>query len=566
MEDENFKMDDHLSTCLAFEPQKWRKTKCRNCFQDIKSHLGRIVKDCEGNSVVDDVAIFIPCLKTTPGQPDALAKEQKGDERSCSNCDTKLEDTVSAIVNEDLERELKIKNENDGSPVMSRNPSYETGSMLTRYSNLEFSSTSSLASYDALEDATVSSYSYSGSRDNLDGFTSADELSYGETIVDKYYDKGLGDSSENVIVMLEQEIENIRENQKALERNKDRQIQALDRELQNLKIELARYSARENIHLVKNRLEIEGKNLRIEELENETKHLQSTVDGMKINKYTDESQQDMLHEELKRKRNKIQSLEEEERTLEERLKLAEDLQNNDRELLDVLRNQLTNLEKDLLCSEDKNRLLEERVKGLLSVESDFEEEKHTVMKLNKQIDFLSGKLTLREQHVSYLEDDNVKLQQQNKELESKVNKSRTRIDKLINTMKDLKSDIEVYNKEIENLWSENAELKHAHWQAILNQADASDEVQNYITDLEKQGTQSEMKVRDLEFENDSILKESSELLDNLVTSKADSEELRKQLDTVTENYNHVNQMKTDQDKRVITIQRKLKKLQKEKKS
>eukprot|EP00112_Aurelia_sp_Birch-Aquarium-sp1_P005157 Seg1585.4 transcript_id=Seg1585.4/GoldUCD/mRNA.D3Y31 product="hypothetical protein" protein_id=Seg1585.4/GoldUCD/D3Y31 len=449
----------------------------------------------------------------------------------------------------------------NGSPLVPRRQSFDTGGLLSRLSTVDFSSTSSLASYDALEDNTLSSYSCSGSRENLDGFTSGDDLYFPDSATESCPRA----SSEKLVSALEDQIDNLEENMRSLGRDKDREIQALDRELQGLKLELTKYSARENITILKNRLDLEAKAQRIHDLEEEVAHLQASVDDLSLNKDCDESHNERLRTEVNRRNKRVLCLEDDKRTLEERLSLAEDLQKNDRELLDVLRNQLTSLEKDLLNSEDKNKQLEDQVKSFKSVETDLKAEKENSQKLKKHVDYLNGKLKVREQHVSYLEDDNVKLQQEKSVLQKRTEKDKLKIDKLNNFIKELKKDIEVYNKEIEHLNTENSQLEHAHWEVVMNQTDASGKLAGYIEDLEQRVNQGDSRIRDLEFEIDSLLKQSSEMLENIVSLQGECEEGKKELEVMTESYNRLQGIKSDQEKRMITCQRKLKKLQKEKK-
>eukprot|EP00794_Sanderia_malayensis_P012044 gene12044-13287_t len=555
-------MGDLSKVCFRFEPQKWRKTKCKNCFEDKNSHFNEIEAENENislsaliNESNDD--------QQTNGQPvDEVQNVPKKDTLE-QDVSAEIGNSRALYIDEGLELRKDVVTSSDVAEFSCK-PSFENGA-LTRFSAVEYSSCSSLASYDPLEDATLSSYSYSGSRENLDGYISCEELSFTETSMDnnKFELKDL--TTAQLISSLQEEIENLKEIKKSIEVSKDKQIQELDRELQSSKLELTKYSARENMSMLKNRLELEGKNLRIEELENEVNHFQTTIDGLKQSQFSGEFQQDALEENLKRRDNRIQNLEDEKRTLEERLSLAEDLQQNDRELLDVLRTQLTSLEKDLLTTEDRNKVLEEKVKSLSVIDDQLKEEILNIQKLNKQVDFLSGKLKLREQHVSYLEDDNVSLNQQNKDLESKLKKSINQRENLSDTIKDLENDIDFYNKEIERLNAENSELEHGHWEAIIEQAGASVEVQNYIHDLERRVSESELKIRDLEFENEALLKESGELLDNLVESRADCDEIKSKFESLSEKYEHTVQVKNDQDKRSIAQQRKVKKLQKEKK-
>ena len=449
----------------------------------------------------------------------------------------------------------------NGSPLIPRRQSFDTGGLLSRLSTVDFSSTSSLASYDALEDNTLSSYSCSGSRENLDGFASGDDLYFPDSTTESRPRA----SSEKLVSALEDQIENLEENMRSLGRDKDREIQALDRELQGLKLELTKYSARENITILKNRLELEAKTQRIHDLEEEVAHLQASVDDLSLNKDCDETHNERLRTEVNRRNKRVLCLEDDKRTLEERLSLAEDLQKNDRELLDVLRNQLTSLEKDLLNSEDKNKQLEDQLKTFKSVELDLKSEKENSLRLKKHVDYLNGKLKVREQHVSYLEDDNVKLQQEKSVLQKRTEKDKVKIDRLNNLIKELKKDTEVYNKEIDHLNTENSQLEHAHWQVVMNQTDASGKLAGYIEDLEQRVNQGDSRIRDLEFENDSLLKQASEMLENIVSLQGECEEGKKELEVMTDSYNRLQGIKGDQEKRMITCQRKLKKLQKEKK-
>ena len=444
---------------------------------------------------------------------------------------------------------------------LQRNCSVDAGGILSRLSTVEFSSTSSLASFDPLEDNTLSSYSYSGSRDNLDGFASGDELCF----PDGSNEAKTAANDGRLVQVYEEKIENLEDELKSLEREKEREIQAFDREFQGLKLELANLSARENISIVKNRLEIEGKNQLIEELKDEIKHLQKSIDDLSLNRHSEESRQDFLQGEVSRRDRRILCLEEEKRSLEERLSLAEDLQKNDRDLLEVLRHQLTTLESDLLASEDKKKQLEREIKDFKVVESELKEEKGNAQKFRKHAEFLSGKLKLREQHVSYLEDDNVKMQQEKTDLEGKLEKSEVKVDSLSKMVKELQKDIHNYNQEVKQLCEENCQLEQAHWQVVVNQSDPSGHLESYLKDLEKRVFRGESRIREVECENESLISQSSEMLENLVSLQNEADESKRQLELMTESYNRLQLSKTDQDKRMITLQRKLKKLQKEKK-
>ena len=447
------------------------------------------------------------------------------------------------------------------SPLVSREYNSDAGGLLSRLSGVEFSSTSSLASFDLLEDNTLSSYSYNGSRDNLDGFTYGDELCFGDGTTERLASLPEGKGTQEYKEL----VDHLEDKIKFLEREKDREMQALHREIQGLKLELAKYSARENITIVKNRLEMEGKNQLIVELRDEVEYLQSSINDLSLNKDSEESRQDYLQREVNRRSRRINCLEDEKKSLEERLSLAEDLQKNDRDLLDVLRNQLTTLESDLLASEDAKKQLEREIRELKSVENEVKEVKENSQRMRKHIEFLSAKLKLREQHVSYLEDDNVRMHQEKTEVEGKLQKNQMKVDRLNELVKDLRKEIQSYLDEVKHLSEENSQLEQAHWQVMLNQSDASGQLEDYIKDLEKRVGQGDAKIRDLDSENESLVSQSREMLENLVSLQNEADESKRQLDLATDSYSRLQTTKTDQDKRMITLQRRLKKLQKEKK-
>jgi len=608
-------MDESGWTCSSFEAQKWRKRKCKHCFQDIEQHsqeksdennglsksdnhgrraslgdlclsnadsqaefeenLNREVTEITKNidelekwKHVDDAVLHqsneaaLHCMKLMQGLPHVSRKRSRTIDsvRSSQRSGNSISKEIFVSCKDDLQIPATSRYEEEHLPLQ-RNCSVDAGGILSRLSTVEFSSTSSIASFDPLEDNTLSSYSYSGSRDNLDGFASGDELCF----PDGSNEARTAANDGKLVQGYEEKIENLEDELKSLEREKEREIQAFGREFQGLKLELANLSARENISIVKNRLEIEGKNQLIEELKDEIKHLQTSIDDLSLNKHSEESRQDFLQGEVSRRDRRILCLEEEKRSLEERLSLAEDLQKNDRDLLEVLRHQLTALESDLLASEDKNKQLEREIKDLKAVESELKEERGNAQKFRKHAEFLSGKLKLREQHVSYLEDDNVKMQQEKTDLEGKLEKSEIKIDSLSKMVKELQKDIHNYNQEVKQLCEENCQLEQAHWQVVVNQSDPSGHLESYLKDLEKRVSRGENRIREVECENESLISQSSEMLENLVSLQNEADESKRQLELMTESYNRLQLSKTDQDKRMITLQRKLKKLQKEKK-
>eukprot|EP00795_Rhopilema_esculentum_P008727 gene8727-14748_t len=591
-------MDRSSAICFEFEPQKWRKSKCKHCFRDIELHVGFSSDGDNCYSELDNSGNENK-YKTTDTASNLSNEQRKADLKeeldhevlkitkkikAKKSNNGKQEDTpvlgdsatekasVYSVgeaanvidMNEQSEKAdflLLSRSFEEESPSLHRKHSLEAECLLTRSSCMEFSSTSSLASFDALEDNTLSSYSYSGSRDNLDGFASGDELCF----QDKTVEKPIPILTEKQPADYEEEIDNLQDRLKYLERDKDRVTQALERELEGLKLQLATYSARENITIVKNRLELEGKNQAIQELEEENCHLRSAVEDLRCNRDSEETQYDWLQGKIKRRNKRLQCLEDEKKTLEERLKLAEDLQKNDRDLLDVLRNQLTSLESDLLSAEDKNKQLEGETRKLKSIENDLKEERQISHKVKRHVEFLNGKLKVREQHVSYLEEDNVSMQQEKSDLEMKLEKDREKIERLNSVVKELKKEVKECHEEIEKLSEENSQLEQAHWQVVINQNDTSGQLESYIKDLEKRASQGEGRIRELEAENESVINQSSELLENLVLSQEEVEESKRQLDLITGSYSRLQSIKTDQEKRMMTMQRKLKKLQKEKK-
>ena len=147
-----------------------------------------------------------------------------------------------------------------------------------------------------------------------------------------------------------------------------------------LKLELSSIRAHENMLILKCRLELESKSMRIEDLEQQIKSLQSEIHKLSYVSDSSDRHHETLAKELERARQRYAHLEEENRSTEERLKLAEDLQQNDRELLEVLRNQLSQLEQELQTSQQCNKLQEDKLK---------------LLELNKGIFFQSTFVLLR---------------------------------------------------------------------------------------------------------------------------------------------------------------------------
>jgi len=83
-----------------------------------------------------------------------------------------------------------------------------------------------------------------------------------------------------------------------------------------LKLELSSVKAHENILALKSRLELEGKNNRIHDLEQQTQTLKEEIDDISKAPDTNEAQQELLLKELGRARKWIVKLEEENRSAE----------------------------------------------------------------------------------------------------------------------------------------------------------------------------------------------------------------------------------------------------------
>ena len=576
--------------CLHFEPQKWRKTKCKTCFEDAKKHKyvkvygvtsgeinDEISNDLDANEPRNCTESFSECYEDSYWKElekaDGLFPENTRDEMG-SKRDRPFSQNRPLPATEDCTLHLKTENELSRSDALDMNNSSHTQEVdspimarkhsrtLSRNSTLEYSSTSSL---DALEDAnTTSSLSHGFSADTLDslGLTSGDELDSMDNVLDFVPSRKVSDLK---VVELQQELESLRDTQKAVEAGKDKHIQGLEREIQNLRLELTNFSARENVLMLKNRLELEGKSLRISDLENEVQHLKSTIASITLSRTSDEDSHDKLQGNIHRCNQRIKSLEEENKTLQERISLAEDLQTNDRELLDVLRNQLNVLERDLLVSQEKCRNLEDRIKTYKEIESDLSDERVKNSELTKQMEFLNEKIKKRDRLMSCLEDDNVKLEHLMKEFKDKTRKDQSVIEKLDEKVKVLQQNITECNDAIERLSNENKVLEHEHWHETIKQADVSNSVQNYIEQLEEKTRQMELKLKELENENDHLVSEISELLENSVIMNTECENLKGQLRKAENETNDLKELREEQDKKITVMQRKLKKADKEKK-
>ena len=208
-----------------------------------------------------------------------------------------------------------------------------------------------------------------------------------------------------------------------------------------MKLELSSVKAHENILALKSRLELEGKNNRIHELEQQIGALKEEIAQVTKSPDTYEAQHELLSKELARARKWINQLEEENRQAEERMKLAEDLQYNDKEWIDMLQKQCSSLENDLTTEQKRNSQLEDKVKMLELIRGDFLKEQEKHIKTTKELEDMRQRVKRRERDIEDLEDDNIKLQQLKKELESNLTKKEFKIKKLEKKITDLQNEV-----------------------------------------------------------------------------------------------------------------------------
>lgn len=199
--------------------------------------------------------------------------------------------------------------------------------------------------------------------------------------------------------------------------------------------------AHENILALKSRLELEGKNSRIQDLEQQVGALQGELADLSKAPHSIEVQHDFLNKELERALKRINQLEEENRSTEERMKLAEDLKHNDKELIDLLRGQCNSLEKDLTAEQDRNSLLEDKLKHMDLIRADLLKEQEKALKSTKEFENMRQKLKRRDRHIEDLEDDNVKLQQLKHDLESQIAKKEIKVKKVEKKVSELQNEV-----------------------------------------------------------------------------------------------------------------------------
>ena len=200
--------------------------------------------------------------------------------------------------------------------------------------------------------------------------------------------------------------------------------------------------AHENILALKSRLELEGKSNRITDLEQLNKSLQEECNKLSYAPDITDVQQEVVRKELERAQKTIALLEDEKQTFEKKLQLAEDLQHNDRELLEVYRNQLSSIDADYASLQKHNETLEEKCKKIEIIRNDYLAEQEQSLKLTKEIENMKQKVKRRDRHIEDLEDDNVKMQQIKRDLESQLAKKELKMKKIENKMSDLQNEVE----------------------------------------------------------------------------------------------------------------------------
>ena len=207
-------------------------------------------------------------------------------------------------------------------------------------------------------------------------------------------------------------------------------------------MELSSLKAHENILALKSRLELEGKSNRIADLEQLNKSLQEECNKLSYAPDVTDVHQEVVRKELERAQKTIALLEDEKQTFEKKLQLAEDLQHNDRELLEVYRIQLTSIDAEYASLQKHNETLEEKCKKIEIIRNDYVAEQEQSLKLTKEIENMKQKVKRRDRHIEDLEDDNVKMQQIKRDLESQLAKKELKMKKIENKMSDLQNEVE----------------------------------------------------------------------------------------------------------------------------
>ncbi|XP_066929720.1 myosin heavy chain, cardiac muscle isoform-like isoform X1 [Clytia hemisphaerica] len=462
-------------------------------------------------------------------------------------------------------------------------------SNLLSLSAMMLSSNSSLCSYTSELTDGYSDYDYDvrSITDDTDDYADIPDVVIEELELIKPELKARVENERRVsrsrIISLERELEGQHDYHRASEVARDRQLKSLQRDIEGLKLELSSVKAHENILALKSRLELEGKNSRIHDLEQQNQTLKEEIQDITNTPNTNEAQQELLIKELERARKWIDKLEEENRAVEERKRLAEDLQKNDKELIDILRNQCGSLEEDLTTEQDRNSQLEDKLKLLDMMRSDFLKEQEKHVKTTKELESMRQKIKRRDRHIEDLEDDNVKLQQLKQELESNMAKKEFKIKKVEKKVSVLQHEVIHCNKQIADLTGENKTLEQVKRLTDLKLKDMSSIAQQsgnggtnsgttevatneqfFINTLEDRLKHRESRLKELELENDNYLKEIKGVYDNLLDVERQREECKEQIKDNEIRLSKLRKENKNAEKKIELLHRKLQKSEKEK--
>ena len=79
-------MDESGRTCSAFEAQKWRKRKCKHCFQDIEQHSQEKSDENNGLSKPDNHGRRASLRELCLSNADSQAEFEENLNREVCNC------------------------------------------------------------------------------------------------------------------------------------------------------------------------------------------------------------------------------------------------------------------------------------------------------------------------------------------------------------------------------------------------------------------------------------------------------------------------------------------------
>ena len=97
----------------------------------------------------------------------------------------------------------------------------------------------------------------------------------------------------------------------------------------------------------------------------------------------------------------------------------------------------------MTTEQDRNSQLEDKVKLLELIRTDFLKEQEKHIKTTKELEASRQKIKRRDRHIEDLEEDNVKLEQMKRDLESSMSKKEFKIKKVEQKVSDLQHEVRV---------------------------------------------------------------------------------------------------------------------------